>query len=70
MFIFSPIFVYPLWRWPKRAGPLLVAALLAASFGFATAIYVASELPPTWMPTRLQVELIAIKKINKKYCMK
>jgi len=55
MFLFSPIVVYPLWRWPKRTGLILVSVLLAASFAYSTAIFVAWDLPPTVMPTRPQV---------------
>ena len=55
MFIFSPIVAYTLWRWPKRAGPLVIVLLLAASLSYSTAIYIALDLPPTVMPTRPQV---------------
>lgn len=58
MFIFSPIIIYPLWRWPRRAGPLLIALLLVASLGYSTAIYLAFDLPPTMMGTRPQVQTI------------
>lgn len=56
MFIFSPVVIYPLWRWPKRAGPLLISLLLAASFSYSTAIYLTWDLPPTLMFTRPQVQ--------------
>lgn len=56
MFIFSPIAIYSLWRWPKRAGPVLLASLLAASFSYSTAIYLVWDLPPALMPIRLHVQ--------------
>ncbi len=57
IFIFSPIVIYSLWRWPKREGPVLLALLLAASFSYSAAIYLAWDLPLTIMPTRPQVQL-------------
>ena len=56
MFIFSPMVIYPLWHWPRKAGPLLIALLLVVSLGYITAIYLVLDLPPTIMGSRPQVQ--------------
>jgi len=53
LFLLSPLVIYPLWRWPRRAGPALLFMLLAASIGYSTYAHIAWDLPPTLILTRV-----------------
>lgn len=61
MFLVSPLLVYPLWRY-RRAGMLWNLLVLVASLAVTAVIYVAWDLPPSILPTRLSVlRLLATK---------
>ena len=51
LFLLSPLFVYPLWRW-KVVGLTLLALATLGSLASNFAIHAIYNLPPTLMPTR------------------
>ena len=46
MFLLSPLFIYPLWRW-KKAGPLLVLGALFTFLSVTTIPFIIYDLIPT-----------------------
>lgn len=61
LFLVSPLFIYPMWRWRKLGLALLAGATLA-SLAANVAVFYAHRLPPTSMITRpltMQPSLLA-----------
>jgi peptidoglycan/LPS O-acetylase OafA/YrhL len=46
MFLISPLFIYPIWRW-KRAGIIWTALNFLVMLGISTIVFVVHNLPPT-----------------------
>ena len=51
LFIFSPIFIYCLWRWWK-IGLIWTVFVIACALAAVITVYVVWELPPTGILTR------------------
>ena len=55
LFVLSPVFVYPLWRWPKETGPIVTVSGIFGALWYTMVIYVKWNLPLFFLPTRRYV---------------
>ena len=51
LFLLSPLFIYPLWRWKNRGLVALALVTLASLVGNIVMFYI-NQLPPTSLITR------------------
>lgn len=47
LFIISPLFIYPLWRWKNKLGLAWIIVALTTVIGAITTIYIMWDLPAT-----------------------
>lgn len=52
LFLLSPLFIYPLWRW-RKAGLASLAFVALISYATIFAAYAVYDLPPAYIPTRV-----------------
>lgn len=52
LFLLSPLFIYPLWRW-RKAGLAFLAFVATISYATIFTAYAIYDLPPAYIPTRL-----------------
>lgn len=57
MFILSPLFIYPLWRWWKIGVSWTIFSILALQAGLVT-IYIIWNVPATLFVTRYTIHLL------------
>ena len=48
LFLISPVFIYPLWRW-RRAGLVWISTVAAVVLFVKVAVHMQQDLPPTFM---------------------
>ena len=52
LFLLSPFFIFPLWRWPRKFGPTLVLLGLSTSIFYTVILHLKWDIPLVLMMTR------------------
>lgn len=52
LYFLSPLFIFPLWRWPRKIGPALVLLGLSVSIFYTVIIHLKWDVPLVFMITR------------------
>lgn len=45
LFVLSPLFIYPLWRWPKKIGPAMTLLGIPAALCYTATIHLKWDVP-------------------------